>query len=75
MAEVMNEAAEDERVVRVQIEVAGLIESWELPLRGSSLGSALAAVEAVAADLRGRYEQAQELERQFGGDDHTPPSE
>ena len=66
MSEVVSEAA-DERIVRVRIEVEGLIETWELPLGGSTLASALAATETVAAELRARYEQAQELERQFGG--------
>ena len=67
MSEVLNEA-DEERVVRVSVEVAGLTEVWELPLRGSALASALAAIEAVAAELHTRYQQAQELERQFGGE-------
>lgn len=66
MFEVISEAA-DEGIVHVRIEVEGLIETWELPLRGSALASAVAATEAVAGELRARYERAQELERQFGG--------
>lgn len=66
MTDVANEA--DDPVVRVRIDVAGLSEEWEMPARESTLLSALAAVETVAAELRLRYERAQELERQFGGE-------
>ena len=52
--------------VRVTIEVADLTEVWEMPMNGSALASSLAAVEAIAAELRARYEMAQELERQLG---------
>lgn len=62
--EVANEAQD---AVRVTVEVAGLREVWEFPPRSRShIASALAAVEAVAAELRARHEKAQQLERELG---------
>lgn len=53
--------------VRVTIEVAGLTEDWEIPRQHPShLAAALASVETVAAELRARYERAQQLERELG---------
>lgn len=62
-------ANETEESVRVTVEVAGLTEVWEIPRRHlSHLAAALVSVETIAAELRARYEQAQELERELGDD-------
>ncbi len=58
--------AADTAQVRVIVEVAGLTEVWEHPAQESTLASALAAIESVAAELRSRFQLAQELERSFG---------
>lgn len=58
--------------VRLTVEVAGLVETWEGPLIGSALGSALAVAQRVAAELGGRYELAQRLERELGDGDTDP---
>lgn len=65
MSDVIANAA-DISSVRVTIEIAGLTESWEAAATENVLASALAAVEIVAAELRARFERAQELERRFG---------
>lgn len=76
--EVLSDAADDKPHVRVTIEVGGLTESWELPLAGTSLESALAAVEAIASELRARHELAVRLERELGDGsvdpDYRPPT-
>lgn len=58
--------AADTAAVKITIEVAGLTEVWEQPATESALGSALTAIEAVAAELRSRFAMAQELERSYG---------
>ncbi len=65
MSDVVANAA-DISSVRVTIEIAGLTEVWEAAATENALASALAAVEIVAAELRARFEMAQELERRFG---------
>ncbi len=72
MSEVLSDAADDKSHVRVTIEVAGLVEVWDKPLTGTSLASALAAVEAIAAELRARHELAAQLERELGDGDTNP---
>ena len=65
-ADVTAEVPEAGQRVRVTIEVADLVEVWELPMNGSALASSLAAVEAIVGELRARHEMALELERQLG---------
>ena len=72
--DVLNDAADDSPHVRVTIEVGGLTEVWELPLTGTSLQSALVAVESIASELRARHELAERLERELG-DGFTDPDQ
>lgn len=70
--EVMNDAVDNNPQVRITIEVAGLTEVWELPIIGTSLASALTAIESIAAELRERHKLAQQLEREFGDGEVDP---
>ena len=76
-SDVLSDAADDKSHVRVTIEVGGLTEVWELPLTGTSLQSALVAIESIAHELRARHELAQKLERELGDGstdpDYQPP--